>query len=93
MRRSAAAVVAVLMLAALCVAPAGASAASRAPKLAKIRCVPVKAATCTAHPGVGNIKLSRHSNTPSTMSAAALSMGSAFQIRLSLHRAPATPLA
>jgi peptidoglycan hydrolase-like protein with peptidoglycan-binding domain len=45
MRRFAAAVAAVL-LCALCLAPAGASAASRAPKLAKIRCVPVRAASC-----------------------------------------------
>jgi peptidoglycan hydrolase-like protein with peptidoglycan-binding domain len=45
-RRIAVAVAAVLLACAL-VAPAGASAASGAPKLAKIRCVPVRAATCS----------------------------------------------
>src|SRR3954452_12107713 len=45
MRRFAAAAVAVLSCA-LLLAPAGASAASRGPKLAKIRCVPVSAASC-----------------------------------------------
>jgi hypothetical protein len=47
MRRIVVAAVAAVLSCAL-LAPAGASAASRAPKLAKIRCVPVKAASCKA---------------------------------------------